>query len=84
MLQNILEPATRNRKHSLRDIMNCILYVNKTSCQWRMTSRDFPPHNIVFYHFTKWKREEAFEDIKDTLREKLCVSLERREAQASA
>ena len=59
--------------------MNCILYVNKTGCQWRMTPKDFPPHNIVFYYFTKWKREGVFEDIMDTLREKLRVALGREE-----
>jgi transposase len=36
-----------------------------------MTPKEFPPHNIVFYYFTKWKREGVFEDIMDTLREKL-------------
>lgn len=80
ILQKILEPTTRKRKYSLRDIMNCILYVNKTGCQWRMTPKDFPPHNIVFYYFTKWKREGVFEDIMDTLRERLRVSLGREES----
>jgi len=45
--------------------MNRILYVNKTGCQWRMTPKDFPPHNIVFYYFTKWKREGVFEERQD-------------------
>lgn len=53
ILQKILEPSTRKREKSLRDIMNCILYVNKTGCQWRITPKDFPSHNIVFYYFTK-------------------------------
>jgi len=79
ILQKILKPLTRKRKYSLRDIMNCLLYVNKTGCQWRMTPKDFHPHNIVFYYFTKWKREGVFEDIMDTLREKLCVALGREE-----
>ena len=59
--------------------MNCIQYVNKTGCQWGMTPKDFPPHSIVFYYFTKWKREDIFEDIMDTQREKLRVSLGREE-----
>lgn len=79
ILQKILEPKTRKRKYSLRDIMNCILYINKTGCQWRMTPKDFPPHNIVFYYFTKWKSEGVFEGMMDTLREKLRVSLGRDE-----
>ena len=57
--------------------MDCILYINKTGCQWRMIPKDFPPYNLVFYYFTKWKREGVFEDIMDTLREKLRVLLGR-------
>ena len=79
ILQKILEPTTRKRKYSLRDIMDCILYINKTGCQWRMIPKDFPPYNLVFYYFTKWKREGVFEDIMDTLREKLRVALGREE-----
>ena len=80
ILQKILEPTTRKRKYSLRDIMDCILYINKTGCQWRLVPKDFPSYNIVFYYFTKWKREGVFEDIMDTLREKLRVALGREES----
>ena len=80
ILQKILEPTARKRKFSFGDIMNCILYINKTGCQWRMIPKDFPPYNLVFYYFTKWKHEGVFEDIMDTLREKLRVSLERDES----
>ena len=76
ILQKILEPTARKRKYSLRDIMDCIRYINKTGCQWRMIPKDFPPYNLVFYYFTKWKREGVFEDIMDTLRKKLGCQFE--------
>ena len=60
--------------------MDCILYLNKTACQWRMIPKGFPPYNLVFYYFTKWKREDVFEDIMDTLREKLRVLLGKEES----
>ena len=41
VIKNILEPQVRNRKHSLKEIMNAILYINKTGCQWRMLPSDF-------------------------------------------
>lgn len=47
--------------------MNAILYLNKTSCQWRMLPKDFPPHNTVFYYFHKWKLKRIIEEICDTL-----------------
>ena len=30
VIQNILDPQARNRKHPLKEIMNAILYINKT------------------------------------------------------
>ena len=63
----ILDPQHRKRKYSLRDIMNAIMYIVKTGCQWRMLPRDFPPHNTVFYYFNKWKLEGVFEELVDTL-----------------
>ena len=65
--ENILDPQHRKRKYPLRDIMNAIMYILKTGCQWRMLPKDFPPHNTVFYYFNKWKLEGAFEELMDTL-----------------
>ena len=33
VIKNILEPQARKRKYSLQEIMNAILYINKTGCQ---------------------------------------------------
>ena len=32
----ILDPQQRKRKYPLRKIMNAIMYIVKTGCQWRM------------------------------------------------
>ena len=48
--ENILDTNHRKRKYSLRDIMNAIMYLVKTGCQWRMLPKDFPPYNTVFYY----------------------------------
>ena len=37
--ENILDPNHRKRKYSLRDIMNAIMYLVKTGCQWRMCKK---------------------------------------------
>ena len=61
--ENILNLQHRKRKCPLRDIMNAIVYILKTGCQWRMLPKDFPPHNTVFYYFNKWKLECMFEEL---------------------
>ena len=65
--EKILDPQNRKRKYSLRDIMNAIMYLVKTGCQWRMLPKDFPPYNTVFYYFNKWKWEGVFEELMETL-----------------
>ncbi|WP_289773759.1 transposase, partial [uncultured Bacteroides sp.] len=41
VIEKIINPQERKRKHSLRNIMNAILYLLKTGCQWRMIPGDF-------------------------------------------
>ncbi len=42
------------RKWEPRVIINAILYVVTTGCQWRMLPKDFPPWQSVYYHYNKW------------------------------
>ena len=38
-----------------RVLVNAVLYLNKTGCQWNMLPKDFPPYTTVssFYHRSK-------------------------------
>ena len=67
VIEKIINPQVRTRKRSLRTIMNAILYINKTGCQWRLLPREFGPWQTVYYYFRKWKLEGVFEDIMDSL-----------------
>ena len=69
----------RNRKYDLREIVNGILYVVKTGCQWRMLPGDFAPWKTVYYYFSKWKKGEIFEVIHESLVEKVRVMKGRKE-----
>ena len=79
ILEKIVDPTSRKRKNSLKEIMNALLYLIKTGCQWRMLPKDFPPYNTVYYYFRKWKNEGVFEDIMDSLRELIRRSMGRDE-----
>lgn len=59
----------RPRTVELRRIINAILYLLRTGCQWRMLPKDFPNHNTVRYHFDEAKRAGLWERINTTLRE---------------
>jgi len=44
----------RLRTTSLREVLNAILYVLRTGCQWRMLPADFPPYSTVYGYFRQF------------------------------
>lgn len=57
----------RSRKYNLREVVNAILYLVKTGCQWRMLPGDFPHWKIVYYYFSSWKKKGMWEEIHESL-----------------
>jgi putative transposase len=57
-----------HRKHPLREIVNALLYVAKTGCQWRMLPHDFPPWEAVYDHYRRWKQDGTLDRVHDALR----------------
>ncbi|MEW1914604.1 IS5 family transposase [Kitasatospora sp. NPDC085895] len=47
----------------LREVMNAILYVNRTGIAWRYLPHDFPPHTTVFSHFSAWTADGTIEKL---------------------
>lgn len=48
----------RHRQHDLRrDVLDGLLYLVKTGCQWRMLPGGFAPWQTVYYYFRKWRRQ---------------------------
>ena len=66
--------TNRSRKYSLREIVNAVMYLVKTGCQWRMLPRDFPPWKTVYYYFHTWKRNGILESIHESLVETIRVN----------
>ena len=69
VIKNIVDPTERKRKHSLREVVNALMYLSKTGCQWRMLPNDFAPWQTVYFYFHKWKQEGVFEQLMHHLRE---------------
>jgi transposase len=44
--------AGRPRKTELREVVNALLYIASTGCQWRMPPKDFPSYSTVQGYFT--------------------------------
>src|SRR5437868_15040751 len=57
----------RKRTVNLREIMNAILYLNRTGCQWRMLPHDLPYWQHVAYYFYKWLEDGTIERVNHRL-----------------
>ena len=57
----------RKRKHNLRRVLDAVLYLVKTGCQWRQLPLDFPSWQLVYYYFRRWKSTGLIERLQRRL-----------------
>lgn len=69
VIKNITETKERKRKHSLREMINAMMYITRTGCRWRMLPKEFGPWQTVCFYFRKWKPEGIFEQLMHHLRD---------------
>lgn len=51
LVEPLLPPE---RKVSRRHVLNGVLYVLTTGCQWKLLPKDFPPKSTVHDYFVEW------------------------------
>ena len=68
-------PDPRGSKgiHKKRSIVNGILYLTKSGCQWRMLPKDYPPWETVYDHFRNWCRRGIWEKVLDELNKEVRI-----------
>jgi putative transposase len=42
----------------MREVVNGLMYILSTGCQWRAIPRDLPPKSSVYDYFDLWSRVE--------------------------
>ena len=65
----------RPRKTDLREIINALLYIAATSCQWRMLPKGFPPRSTVQGYFYIWRDDGTWQTTNH------CLVMQVREAE---
>ncbi|SCZ16688.1 Transposase DDE domain-containing protein [Streptomyces sp. 136MFCol5.1] len=55
-------------KYAIREIVNAVLYQNRSGCQWDLLPHDLPPAGAVKYYFYKWRDDGTDQTIHDLLR----------------
>ncbi len=76
-----LEPLLRRRpgagaptRKDLREVINALLYLGRTGCQWRLLPREFGNWTGVRYYFDKWAQDGTWQRVNDRLRARVRVA----------
>lgn len=79
-IKPLIPPAKRGgRKRSVnvREVLNGLMYVLSTGCQWRSIPKDLPPKSTVFHYFDLWNYDGTLERIHYALYVKCRGQMER-------
>jgi len=73
LIRQLLPKQSRRGRRPIdrRRIINAILYVVRTGCQWRMLPKNFPNWSTVYGVFWSWRNKGVWQRIHDKLREKV-------------
>jgi transposase len=87
----ILEPLVpapqaggRPARHPRREIVNAIMYVLRTGCQWRALPHDLPPWGTVWWYFRQWREAGVWEQVNAALREQARLRVGRQPTPSAA
>jgi putative transposase len=58
----------RPREVDFCQVVNAIVFLIFSGCQWRMLPKDFPKWQTVYYYFAKWKKDGTWFRLHETLR----------------
>lgn len=70
LIEPMLPPAKRGgrrRTTALREVLNAILYLLRTGCQWRMLPKELPPRSTVYGYFRRFWQLGIWKHIWMTL-----------------
>ena len=59
----------RPRGVDMREVINAMLYISRSGCQWDMLPHDLPAKSTVYEYFAAWRDDGTWQRILDVLRE---------------
>jgi transposase len=71
------------RTVDMREVVNGLMYVLSTGCQWRAIPKDLPPRSTVNYYFCRWQHDGTVMRLNHALYVS-CRELSGREASPTA
>ena len=70
LIAPVIPPAKRGgrrRSVDVREVVNGLLYVLSTGCQWRYVPKDLPPKSTLYGYFDLWTYHGVIDRIHHTL-----------------
>jgi transposase len=64
----------RPRQVEMREVLNTLLYLNRSGCQWDMLPHDLLPKSTVYDYFAQWRDDGTWDTIVTALRERTRVA----------
>src|SRR5712692_2229173 len=61
----------RPRELDMREVLNTLLYLNRSGCQWEMLPHDLLPKSSVYDYFAQWRDDGTWTKILVALRERV-------------
>ena len=74
LIASLIPPAKvggRPRTVDVREIVNAIFYVLASGCAWRLLPHDLPSWPTVYYYFRCWRIAGLWQQMNQTLRQKV-------------
>jgi putative transposase len=65
----------RPREVDMREVLNAILYLNRSGCQWDMLPHDLPAKSTVYEYFAQWRDDGTWQAILDARRQAVRVAV---------
>ena len=60
-------PSGNKSKHHKRNLVEAVMYVVKTGCQWRALPHDYPPYSTVYNFYSRAKKKGIWEKVMQFL-----------------
>jgi|SRR6516162_9374347 putative transposase len=72
LVEPLIRPAKRGgrkRTVNIREVLNAVMYILPSGCQWRALPKDLPPRSTVFGYLHLWIYDGTLERIHQALYE---------------
>ena len=80
----VAKSGGRPRGVDLREVLNSILYLNRTGCQWEMLPHDLLPKSTVYEYFSQWRDDGTLTAMLTSLRVQVRVQEDREPTPSAA